>query len=228
MLASDAESDLQHYISVGLSALENIEASLKAVGRSFEDVCSCLDFACGYGRVLRWLQTRITPERITACDVDRQAIRFCAREFDVKPLLSHSDFHRINFPETYDLIWVGSLLTHLPVGNGLQLLETLVSVLKLEGLLVFTTQGEDCLDHLGFYGERFAAMEQVFRQQIAEDGVYFAPYEGEHNLGITIHSRDYLRRAVNEMPGEALRLVRFASREWDDHQDVWTYQKVVI
>ncbi|HEV2774334.1 MAG TPA: class I SAM-dependent methyltransferase, partial [Solirubrobacteraceae bacterium] len=70
--------DGTHYARVGRSAIDAIERALGAAGRSFADVESCLDMPCGYGRVLRLLAREVAPERITACDINRQAIRFCA------------------------------------------------------------------------------------------------------------------------------------------------------
>lgn len=46
--------------------------------RSFDDIGSCFDMACGHGRVLRLLAQEISRQRITACDINRHAIRFCA------------------------------------------------------------------------------------------------------------------------------------------------------
>ena len=66
--------------------------------------------------------------RITAADVDRQAVHFCVREFGLKGLVVPSDPRRACFPDNYDLIFVGSLLTHLPVPTRLALLDVLVGV----------------------------------------------------------------------------------------------------
>src|SRR5262245_53000610 len=77
MLRSDAPADLAHYLSDALSAIENMEASLAAAGRTWRDVGSCLDLPSGYGRVTRHLVQRIEARRITACDIDAQAVRFC-------------------------------------------------------------------------------------------------------------------------------------------------------
>jgi len=226
MLASPAQEDLQRYVAVGLSAMANIEAALHAAGREWVDVTACLDFACGYGRVLRRLAQRIPPAQITACDVDRQAVRFCAAEFGAEPLFSHADFRAVTFPRRYDLIWVGSLFTHLPIARGRDLLAVLAETTAPAGLLIFTTQGESCLDRLASYGPEFAGLEPAFRGGVAGQGAYFAPYRGGEGLGIAIHRRDYLRQFIQAQFAPALRLVHFVPAGWDDHQDVWAWQNI--
>ena len=226
MLASPAQDDLQRYVAVGLSAMANIAAALHAGGRDWADVTACLDFACGYGRVLRWLAQRIPPGQITACDVDRQAVRFCAAEFGAEPLFSLADFRAVTFPRRYDLILVGSLFTHLPIARGRDLLAVLAETTAPAGLLIFTTQGESCLDRLASYGPEFAGLEPAFREGVAGDGAYFAPYRGGEGMGIAIHRRDHLRQYVQAQFAPSLRLVHFVPAGWDDHQDVWAWQRI--
>ncbi|MCI0464995.1 MAG: class I SAM-dependent methyltransferase, partial [Gemmataceae bacterium] len=48
--------------------------------RTPADVQACLDLPSGYGRVTRLLAATIPAPRITAADVDREAVRFCRRE----------------------------------------------------------------------------------------------------------------------------------------------------
>jgi hypothetical protein len=98
--------------------------------------------------VTRFLIEHVPPSCVTACDLDPQAVRFCAAEFGVKALHSKRNLGDVQFPEPYDLIFVGSLLTHLPDDACLTALQALAQALCANGLLVFTTQGESCLGHL--------------------------------------------------------------------------------
>jgi SAM-dependent methyltransferase len=227
MLRPLSERGLAHYKSVGRSAMENIAASLAAAGRAFADVRSCLDIPCGYGRVLRLLQTEIEPSRITACDVDRLAVDFCRSEFGVKGLYSHEDFARLSFPSKYDLIWVGSLMTHVDADRSAALVEALCEALDDGGVLVFTTQGEGCLDEpgLGAYCERFVEIEGEMREEFSRRGFCFAPYEAGGAYGTAVHSREYVERVMRDRFAGRLAPVRFAERGWDGHQDVWAYRR---
>jgi SAM-dependent methyltransferase len=228
MLQNDSPQEIEHYIGVGASAMENIEASLTAAGRSFADVRACLDMASGYGRVLRLLQTRIDPGRITVCDIEDEAVRFLAAEFGVTPVVSQKDFRSICFPRKYDLIWVGSLFTHLEPTVGFDLLDLLTGLLEPGGVLIFSTQGAGCLELLAFYGWMFVPQEGMFREKVAGEGIAYAPYypENDPTYGITLYRRDRLETRMAEKFAGRLKLVRFADRGWDNHQDVWAFQKL--
>lgn len=227
MLQNDSAEELAHYVKVGRSAMQNIEASLAAAGRAFSDIGACLDMACGYGRVLRLLTARLDPRRITACDIDEEAVRFCAREFGVRPLVSQKNLRQVRFPAAYDLIWVGSLFTHLEPAAGLDLLDQLVGLLNPQGLLIFSTQGASCLEHISFYGWVFVPREAMYREDMATKGLAYSPYfPSDPAYGITMYRQDKLERIMEERFGGRMKLVRFKERGWDDHQDVWAYQKV--
>jgi SAM-dependent methyltransferase len=226
MYRSDAPQHVRHYVEDARSAMENIEESLAAAGRSWADIEACLDFACGYGRVTRWLASVLGPSRVTAADVDRQAIRFCARELGVRPLAAHAESSRTVFPEPYDLIFIGSLLTHLPLAACTATLSALAGVLRPRGLLVFSTQGESCLAHLEWYGSEFLAAAEELRSGVQSQGGGFVPYRGRRHYGIAILARRYVEAMMQAQLGDGLRLVRFVERGWDRHQDVWCYQRV--
>jgi hypothetical protein len=122
---------------------------------------------------------------------------------------------------------VGSLLTHLPESPAAALLDLLVDHLALGGLLVFTTQGESCLDHLEWYGNRFGSQASTYREAVHRTGTHFVPYPRQKNYGVAIHSQSYIVALVRERFGDGLCQVRFAERGWDRHQDVWTFQSRV-
>jgi hypothetical protein len=212
----------EHYLQTGREGVALIRWSLESAGRSLGDLKSCLLLPCGYGRVLRHLAASMNPQRITASDIDRQAVRFCAGEFGVAGLRSRRDFRHWVLPTRYDMIFVGSLLTHLPESVCLDLLELLAGALSPAGHLVFTTQGESCLDHLGWYGPSFLKAEGTFRRLVRESGVAFVPYPGHTNYGITIHAREYVDATIARRFGD-LRLLGYKERGWDNHQDVWSY-----
>jgi SAM-dependent methyltransferase len=88
MLKSELPQHLAHYVTDAHSAIENVTQSLATVGRSWSDVAALLDLPCGYGRVTRLLVQQMPAARITACDVDRRAVRFCVAEFHATPRIT--------------------------------------------------------------------------------------------------------------------------------------------
>jgi Methyltransferase domain len=222
MLRSNEPTWVAHYLNAGQEAVKLIEQSLASDGRRLDDVTSVLVFPSGYGRVIRHLVTRVSPKRITACDIDPNAVRFCTAEFGIHGLQSHVDLASITLPDSYDIIFIGSLLTHLPPEQCIDLLRTLVPRLCPRGHLVFTTQGESCMNHLEWYGPEFKAAEASIREQVLSRGIGFLPYRGKATYGICIHSQQYVSTTMREH-FRHLRLVEHKERAWDHHQDVWAY-----
>lgn len=227
MLTECSAEHISHYIHVGRNAVRNIEEVLKAAGRSFEDIKSCLDMACGSGRVLRVLQTHVPASRITACDVDEEAVRFVASEFGVKTIVSRKDLQNLHLPENYDLIWVGSLFSHLRPETAFPLFERLVGHLQSGGILVFTTHGEWCLNRLPEYGESFASLKEQMRESLEQSGFAYAPYSSEQDCdyGTTLYRSDWLQEHMKSNLGGKIQMVSFSARGWDNHQDVYGFQR---
>jgi SAM-dependent methyltransferase len=220
------ESYIQ-YRGVGLSALANIEEALEVVNMKPENIRYCLDMACGYGRVLRVLQTRIDASKITACDISEAAVEFCRSEFGAEPLVSDADFRRIHFKRKYDLIWVGSLFTHISEKRFSLLLEVLYNVLEHRGVLVFTTHGQHSLDLMGknVYHAQFPEREKLL-EILRNKGYYFTPYAHSKDYGISICLPEYVIGKTSELFLRRYRLLRYKFRGWAWHQDVYAYQRL--
>lgn len=217
------DAHAEHYARSGRSAIECIETALRAVGRDLEDVESCLDLACGYGRVLRLLRERVAPERITACDVAPEAVAFCAYEFGARPLLSDPEFEGVSF-ETYDLIWVGSLVTHLDERLLAKFTSLLPRLLAPGAVALVTTLGDFAIEDVSRYEARLAPMQVALEQEYRRAGFAFVPYEGlTEGLGYAWHSPEMLCHAVESAAGGTLQRLAQWPQGWDHHQDVLVF-----
>ena len=107
-----AGTDYAHYLAVGVSAMQNVHDTLKMHGLSSPS--SILDMPCGHGRVTRALRAVFPAADISVCDLNEDGVDFCAKHFDARPFLSSSDFSTLDLGRKFDVIWVGSLITHLP------------------------------------------------------------------------------------------------------------------
>lgn len=101
-----------------------------------------LDFASGYGRLTRLLVHEKLADEVTVADILEGGMAFQAEQFGVRPLLSRSDPAQFEAPAKYDLIFVASLLTHLPPGTFTAWLRRLAELLEPEGLLIFSVHDE--------------------------------------------------------------------------------------
>jgi SAM-dependent methyltransferase len=214
--------DGSHYFKVGLSAIRRIDEALAAA--NLTDVPGILDFPCGSGRVLRFLRQRFPAAEITACELDHGPVEFCVRTFGVLPAFSSLNLDEVVLPQSFDLIWCGSLVTHLNERGIVSLLRLFHRQLRDGGLMIFTTHGDfvpgRILRREFDYG---LTPEQIGRigASYPETGFGFEDYLGEKDYGVSLTSPDWIRQRVAEVGG--LREVYFRERGWDDHQDVFGF-----
>src|SRR6266851_3794866 len=209
-----------HYFRVGLSAIRCIDEALARA--NLKDVRSILDLPCGGGRVMRFLVHRFPGAEITACELASGAVEFCARTFGAQPAFSSLNLDEVSFAKKFDLIWCGSLVTHLNKTGIVALLGLFRRHLSDNGIMIFTTHGD-------FVARRMPARdfdygldpEQIDRIGIdyPTTGFGFEDYPGEKDYGVSLTSPEWMRARVRELGG--LREVYFKERGWDNHQDVF-------
>ncbi len=213
------DADGAHYASVGRSAVAAIGRALAAAERRFDDVEACLDMPCGYGRVLRVLAQEIPGERITACDINRRAIRFCASEFGAMPLRSTPNLDRMRLGR-YDLIWCGSLVTHIDERRVEQLLRRFAHALVPGGVAIVTIHAEPPSSG------PFAPLRDEIGAALAQRGHFHVPYEQAlFHYGHAWHTQEYMSRAFAVACSDAIQLVSHEPRGWDGHQDVLAFRR---
>src|SRR5215207_8940972 len=140
--SNDGMFDARHpdaYFAVGESALRCVRLALQSAGKP--SPARILDFPCGHGRVLRFLAAAFPDAQLTACDIDRDGVDFCTSTFQADGVYSHEVLEKVPLGDGFDLIWVGSLFTHLPQQRWGAFLTFLVERLASDGVLVFTTHG---------------------------------------------------------------------------------------
>lgn len=215
--------DARHYLSTGLGALRCIESALQRTGG--RPVQSILDFPCGYGRVLRFLRARFPEAAITVSELDKGGLEFCGTTFSARVVQSETDFSRLSMPGRFDLIWCGSLLTHLDENSAAKLLEFFCQHLAPGGICLFTTHGNASVDYARqtrrAYGLNDAGRQALLRQY-DDRGYGYADYSGKKGFGVSVASPERmlsLARSVGRWQD-----LSFVERGWDDHQDVYVGQ----
>jgi SAM-dependent methyltransferase len=223
--------DFEHYFSVGRSALRLIMACLTATieyQAPIADVTSILDFGCGYGRVCRYLRAAFPAAEISVTDVNAAAVQFCVQTFNA------AEVGLVPPTESYDLIWVGSVLTHLSEPVARDLLYTLANSLRPNGILVFTTHGRYshamhyCNPHKQFYLPGRIQNDRISAGYLSS-GYGFSGHAYHSELmslidpGISIIDPSWVQRVLYASTG--LMQIFFQERGWDFHQDVYGFAR---
>jgi SAM-dependent methyltransferase len=134
-----------HYFALGQYAMRSIRIAMLAARKTA--VRRILDLPCGHGRILRTLKAAFPDAELIACDINRDGVDFCAEVLGATPVYGVQDPAQIEIDGPVDLIWCGSLLTHLDAEGARGFLDLFESVLSPDdGLLVFTTHGRLCVE----------------------------------------------------------------------------------
>lgn len=211
----------EQYFDLGRRALELIKFSSELCDKPhYPDI---LDLPCGHGRVLRWLRAHYDYAKITACDLDHDGVDFCARQFSALPVYSEPDLRQLPFTAQFDLIWVGSLVTHLSRDRWLTTLDCLVKWTRECGVIIFTTQGR-CYTSLLARGRRNVTEnidKAALLAEFSRTGFAYQKYfEKEHgDYGVAVTSPEWLMRTLQRYPDIIMRSYL---------EEAWGMQDVVI
>jgi SAM-dependent methyltransferase len=140
------------YFAAAQWSLRPIRLALLAARRT--SVASVLDLPCGDGRILRALRAGFPDARIVACDINREFVDFCAAAFDAIPVYASEDPRDTPLEGRFDLVWCGSLLTHVDAPLWTAFLQLFESLLEPGGVLVFTTSGRFAAERVRAGGMR--------------------------------------------------------------------------
>jgi SAM-dependent methyltransferase len=208
-----------HYRRVGHEAARVIAFTLLAQGSG--EPKSILDFGCGFGRVMRHLRAVFPESAIYAADTMRDALDFCAANFRSEPIASSRDISKLRLPENLDMIWAGSVVTHLPEAEARSLIGVFASHLAPGGIAFFTTHGRFAASDYAKGKWSYRLSEPEFRQaygQFISDGYGYVDYEGQKGYGLSLTPGSWLAREVSRFAD--ICQIAFIERGWDNHQDV--------
>jgi SAM-dependent methyltransferase len=203
------------YDSVGRAAVEAIVAPLAASW--IDEIRTCLDFGCGHGRVARHLRAFLPDTKLYFCDVE--GADFCAEQFGGEVVSAAGDIANADLPGDVDLIWVGSVFTHLNYARMQALAEKLLGRLSRNGLLVATFAGRGAIRHLQDAPPIPLPRWTALLADYEAHGVGHADYEGTTGWGTGLITPGRIWEL-----GKDARLVHFAEAGWAGRQDVaaWT------
>lgn len=232
------------YFRTARSGLECILTGLQAASRGPHDIRSVLDFGCGYGRVYRAIAAGFPHAKLTACDLMETAAQFCAETFGGDWVKSSEDLAAIVLPRKYDLVWLGSVFTHLPAHRWLTLLEFLATAADKNGVVIFTTHGVRAIERIESFimkqnpymidADRYKMMKRA----LPTIGFDFIPSKAaiikhQNNMGIDVSLGEYGTSFATEWWVEQVskrlpdwQLVKYSAPGWAGNHDAVTLRRL--
>jgi hypothetical protein len=211
-----------HYLTCGASAL-NVILSVLSLARA-PAPAALLDFGAGAGRVTRWLRSAFPEADLHTCDLREQDVRFNDGVLGVRAWRAGTDLSMLRAPRPYDLIWVGSVATHLPAERAEQLLDKMLSWTTPGGIVVMSLHGRYVHRRQCDASCRYIHDEgwQEIAREYHATGYGYADYLNQPGYGISLTKLSWVGALIERRPG--VRLICLTEQAWDDHHDVLAVQ----
>ncbi len=185
------DHSLQHHQHAAIALSQYFQISLQqlhcfsqVVERCFSRPLSqlrVLDFACGYGRLLRLLSSVAPDGQFTGAEIQTSALCFCRDQFRVQTIPSHPNPAAFAVEEPFDVIWVASLFSHLPDELFKQWFSRLMECLRPNGLLAFSVRGIELLDE-GSTVDESLIYQTKSELTVLDADIYGTTYAGQGHV----------------------------------------------
>ena len=127
----------------GRESVRELERTLALTGRSLHSFHAVLDFGCGCGRLLLWLESVGRPCELHGTDVDPDAIAWCEHDIPYAHVTVNSEDPPLPYPGgAFDLVYNHSVFTHIDERRQDLWLTELKRVTRPGAVIVLSTHGE--------------------------------------------------------------------------------------
>jgi SAM-dependent methyltransferase len=220
------KSHARPYAEAGLSALACVQAGFTAAGKP--DPKRILDFGCGYGRVLRFLRAAYPAADVFCTDMDAEGLGFCTHHFNTFGVRTDLEKGPEWVAERFDLIWVGSVFTHLDVPNCQRLLQHLAAFLAPGGLVVFTTHGDRAKHKMKSKSTVYGLKPEVLEAILTEcetTGHGYADYPTWPGYGVSAMTTAWVDELITS--SHLVKRLHLPAG-WANHQDVFVAEREAV
>lgn len=182
------------YLTTGWNGRNIIDKLITAKYQRWNNISNILDFASGFGRISRHLISEVGKENIWVSDIKKESVDWQKKHLEVKGILSEEDPNDFKPPVLFDIIFVGSLFTHLPERLFKDWLKRLTELLTDNGTLIISTF--DINVHGKEYATEFKYLE------MSEDKLFNSlpsSIKGDDTYGITYTTPEYINLLLHEL-----------------------------
>jgi SAM-dependent methyltransferase len=216
--------NLARYLSVGRDAASKIPGVTESMGLR---PASVLDYGSGFGRVGRYFSPLWPEADIHYADLMTPAAQFCADTFGGRAHTVGVDFTAVQLDRSFDLIWSGSVMTHVDELRASQMIAMFLRHLNPGGLAIWTTHGR-YLQQLHASGKwPYSLSSEQFGGIVARfdaGGYGYVDYAHMKGYGISMTPLPWLYDIVRKMPD--VQITTLIERGWDNHLDIFALRRI--
>jgi SAM-dependent methyltransferase len=174
-----AEDHRALFLETGRLSLEDLEKALAGVGSSITDHKRILEFGCGCGRIMRWMERLGGAQTLVGTDIDERAIDWATHNlpfarFDVNSGLPPTRYG----DDEFDLVINHSVFTHLDAEYQDRWLAELQRITSPDGLLVLSVHGEHAFQICEQQLDADSRESREWRKQLESHGILYVADDG--------------------------------------------------
>lgn len=200
-------SATEYQLRYEFNQLQGFERVLNRHQLSWGRFDSIFEFACGWGRLTRYLHELAPVSQIFGCDIDEKFLADCRRQCPWGHFLTTQTMPPLDFDDgQFDLIWSYSVFTSLSETCHRAWLGELARKLRPGGVMLHTTHSFEYLRRAVFFTpdvlRKYNLPEPVDEFIQSSQGYYYVPYSSDTpDYGLAIISQDYVTAMWPEYTG---------------------------
>jgi SAM-dependent methyltransferase len=212
------------YANHGASAVATIQSVCAIAGHKPRPMI--LDFGCGHGRVGRWLRAAFPDSSLTGSEILPSAVKFYAETFKAGGWTTSVNLAANSPGKTFDLIWSGSVFTHLPVDSARLLYRQFIDWLNPGGLAIFSAHGRisTSVFRSGSVPKTDRSVANAAIATFDRGDFGFSPYDDQENYGMSYTPPSWWVSTITRSPD--VRLISYSEGGWAGNQDIVAVQKI--
>jgi len=174
--------DREAFFESGRQSVRDLTSALAVIGRTLESYDTVLEFGCGCGRIITWMEEVAKVADLHGVDIDERAIRWASDNLPYATFKVNSPLPPLDYPDaTFDLVYNHSVFTHLDEDYQDQWLAELRRVTKPGGTILLTVHGDSALRYYEDLSAKAGGESAWLRNQVQRDGIAFVRQDS--NLG---------------------------------------------
>jgi len=189
--------DAKSFLEVGRRCVSDLESALAQTdNRPLESFTSVLDFGCGCGRTLRWLDGLTANAQLAGTDIDGECVTWCLANIPFAHFTRNELLPPLEFTnEKFDLVYALSVFTHLTESAQDAWLAELKRVTSPGAVLLLSIHGPHTWPSLPARYRRQVEQEGFLWVDATENAYHSAAYVRER-WSAQFDVQDVIPRAV--------------------------------
>ncbi len=203
---------LDRFLRRGKKATLDLEECLVRIGRELDSFDNILDFGCGCGRMLIWLDKKQLHSKLYGTDIDREVISWCNENLKFASFHVNDSMPPLHYPaNTFDLIYASAVFSHLNEDHQSKWLEEFKRILSDKGILVITILGRNAWNY------KYPKNKNT---DLEKNGINYLP-QITRNFSVTYQTKEYVLDRFSKF----LKILEYIPIGMNEIQDVVILEK---